>query len=188
MRLRLDRWLVALAAIVVASVAFGFWYDHAAGQWDARVESALGEARAADIRSELYLEQAIDASARAEALAEEAGERVQVVTERVVEIREVMVPDTCIPLVAPRDSVIDTLFVAVDEWKEAYETEVSGAALLRLGLQEQTTRGDSLVAVLQDRPGPRKWWVPGVGVGAFTGFCSGETCSGVGVTLSWRIR
>ena len=177
-----------LVTVVVLSLGYSSLYARSKGEWDIRTQTAIERAQIADTRSALYLEQATDAEARAASSAEKGGERVRVVTERVVEIREVVVPPASIPFVAPRDSVIDTLFVAVDEWKEAYETEVTASALLKLGLQEQTTRGDSLVAVLQDRLGPRKWWVPGVGVGAFTGFCSGETCSGVGVTLSWRIR
>jgi hypothetical protein len=111
-----------------------------------------------------------------------------VVRERVVEVREVEVPAIAQPFVAQRDSVIDDLLVALDEKDEVIAEYVSVVEFLQRESASFELRGDSLEAVLEDRPGPKKWWMPEAGVGPFVGMCQGGgICSGVGLTLSWRI-
>lgn len=174
---------------VVLSMGYGVWYGHSRSVWDARAEAALEQVVLADARADVLEGLVRDAAANADSLMAAADERARGARERVVVIREVEVPAPCVPFTAVRDTVIDTLIVSVDDWKEAYEEGVTALDFLRLSRDEILLSRDSVVAVLADRPGPREWWVPEVGAGVFTGICTGQqVCSGVGVTFSWKVR
>lgn len=178
--------MIALAVAVAVSIGYSLFYRHSRNEWESRVEVALKDANAARAQAEVFGELAEAAEARAAALDTVATERVRVVRERVVEIREVEVPAIAQPFVAARDSIIDELLVAVDEKDEVIAEHISAAEALRMQVGLMTLRGDSLVAVLEDRPDPKKWWVPQSGVGGFLGMCSGgSVCSGIGLTFSW---
>lgn len=180
--------IALIAAVAVAiSVTYSLFYRHNRNEWESRVSIALKDADAAQAQAEVFEELAAEAEARATALNVEVTERVRVVRERVVEVREVEVPAVAQPFVIPRDSIIDELLVVVDQKDEVIEEHISAAEMLRQQVGLLAVRGDSLVAVLEDRPDPRKWWVPQAGVGAFVGACTGGgICSGVGLTFSWR--
>lgn len=178
-----------LVAVVAISIGYGLWFGQSRSEWEIRVESALVDARAWEAQAEVYRELANSAEVRAEAVNVKATERVRVVRERVVEVREVEAPAIAQPFVAVRDSIIDELLVVVKEKDEAIAEYVSVVAFLRQESKAFELRGDSLEVVLEDRPGPRKWWMPKLGLGPFTGVCQGGGfCSGVGVTLSWSIQ
>lgn len=177
-----------LVAVVAISVGYGVLYRHSRSEWEARVESTLKTAEVWKTQAMVFRALAETHERRADSLDVSATERVRVVRERVVEVREVEVPAIARPFVAARDSIIDELLVAVDEKDEAIAEYVSVNEFLRRESQKFEIRGDSLEAVLIDRPGPRKWWMPQTGVGGFVGMCSGGgICSGVGLTLSWSL-
>lgn len=183
-----DNAIATLLAILAISIGYGFFYRHSRSEWETRVERTLNDAKAWEARAGVFRQLAEQHEARAEAIDSKATERVRVVRERVVEVREVEVPAIAQPFVAVRDSIIDELLVVVDEKDEAIEEYVSVVDFLRRESASFEVRGDSLEAVLIDRPGPRKWWMPQTGVGGFVGMCSGGgVCSGVGLTLSWSI-
>jgi hypothetical protein len=178
--------VVALVAVVALSIGYTVLYRHSRGEWEARVESALESAEAWEAQASVFETLADSANAHADSVQTVATERVRVVRERVVEVREVEVPAIAQPFVAQRDSIIDELLVAVDEKDEAIEEYVTAAEFLRKQVNLFEMRGDSLVAVLEDRPGPRKWWIPQAGAGGFVGACTGGgICSGFGLTFSW---
>ena len=180
--------MAALAVALTVSVGYGLLYRHNRSEWEARVESTLKDAEAWKTQAMVFREMADSAQARAEVVNASATERVRVVRERVVEVREVEVPAIARPFVAARDSIIDELLVAVDQKDEVIAEYVSVTEFLRRESQKFEIRGDSLEAVLVDRPGPRKWWMPQTGVGGFVGMCAGGgVCSGVGLTLSWSL-
>ena len=176
-----------LIALVVLSVGYTLFYRHNRSEWESRVEAALTDAKAWEAQAAVFEKLAGEAEARAEAVNTQATERVRVVRERVVEIREVEVPSIAQPFVAVRDSIINELLVVVDEKDEVIAEYVSVVDFLRKQSRKFEIRGDSLEAVLIDRPGPRKWWMPQLGAGPFVGMCQGGTCSGVGLTLSWSL-
>lgn len=182
-----DLWKI-LVAVAVLSIAYSLFYQHQRGEWESRVEAALDDAKVWEAQAEVFEALADSAEARAEARDARAIERVRVVRERVVEVREVEVPAIAQPFVAVRDSIIDELFLVVAEKDEVIAEFVSVVDFLRREAGLFEIRGDSLEAVLIDRPAPRKWWMPKAGVGPFAGMCqSGGICSGVGVTLSWSL-
>ncbi len=181
----LVRVLVAFAAM---SLLYGGLFRHAETRWEGEVRLALDSASVWKERAEGWRVQADSAQVVADSLRESSTERVRVVRERVVEVREVEVPAIARPFVEPLLEIIDELLVAVDMQEEVIEEYVTVAEFLRLQSGAFEIRGDSLEAVLLDRPGPRKWWMPKTGVGPFVGFCqSGGICSGVGLTLSWSL-
>lgn len=180
--------VTALAVLVAVSVGYSILYGRNQSAWEDRVQVVLKDAELLKTQAEVYSRLATEASIRAARIDTVSIERVRVVRERVVEVREVEVPAIAHPFVAPRDSIIDELLVAVDEKDEAIAEYISVAEFLRQESGMFEMRGDSLEAVLMERPGPRKWWIPQVGVGPFVGMCQGGgICSGVGVTLSWRL-
>jgi hypothetical protein len=91
----------------------------------------LQDAEAWKAQASVFENLAYSAEARADSVQTFATERVRVVRERVVEVREVEVPASAQPFVAQRDSIIDELLVAVDEKDEAIEGYVTAAEFLR---------------------------------------------------------
>ena len=178
--------VTALVVFVAVSVGYGVWYRHNLNQWEEKVQVTLKDAEAWKAQAEVYEALAASATSRAAQIDTITIERVRVVRERVVEVREVRVPAIAQPFVAVRDSIIDELLVIVDKKDEVIAEYVTAAEFLRQQVGLMTMRGDSLVAVLDDRPSSRKWWIPQAGAGGFVGLCSGGgICSGVGLTFSW---
>lgn len=183
-----NRFTGGVIILLLVAVGYGLWHGRTVSQWETRVESALEDARTAEAQAEVFGHLAEVHEARATAFAASAAEQAQVVRERVVEVREVEVPAPCVSLVAVRDTIIDTSIVVVDRQAEAIVEYVAVAEFLRQRSMLFQMRGDSLEAVLIDRPGPKAWWMPETGVGGFVGVCAGGgVCSGVGITFSWSI-
>lgn len=177
-----------LAVALVAIASLFFIARGVKSDWDLRASSAVATAEAERVRADSLQSVAYHFQAAADSLARVATERGARVRERVEVVREVRVPDSCVSFVAPRDSVIDTLFVQVDTWRGAYEAQILSSLALTGAYEVRGTVIDSLVSVLQDRPKPRAAWIPEVRVGLWTGICStGSPCLGVGVGLAWRV-
>jgi len=88
-----------------------------------------------------------------------------------------------------RDELIEEQDDQIIDLVAAVAIERSAAAELRLGLSDAISRGDSLDAVLSDRPRPRPSFLPRMSVGPFIGFCAdGTSCVGVGLHLSWEVK
>ena len=187
MRFEFSRTFLILSTLVVVSAVYGVLYDHASGQWEDRTEAALTQAALYGVRADSAIAAAASIGGVAIWLALAAEGRAQGARERVVVVDTVVVPAPCVPFTAPRDTIIDTLFVAVDTWRTAFDEGIAANTLLRDGLTLVTESRDSLALVLADRPGRRQWWVPQLGMGGFAGVCTDlRSCAGVGLTLSWE--
>jgi len=179
----------AAVALVVAAAGLAGLRARDSRVWETRAVHALALADTATSRADSLEAVASAANTRAEEMAELAAQRGRLAQQRVVEIRERAVPDTCLSYTTPRDEVIDTLLVSVDRWGAAWGEGVAARVALTSANLSLRLVADSMSAVLRDRPGGRSAWVPTVGLGLFTGLCvGGDPCAGVGVTLSWSIR
>lgn len=178
--------VVAAAGILLAVDSCHQRQDNRA--WEARADAAVAMASEEAARASLELARADAASAEAERLqgvADSLGRRTR---ERVVEVREVVVPEYAVPFVAPRDSIIEDLMVENEILEGANLALRASNSYLRLALGRVTASESALRAVLDDRPRPTSRWLPSVGFGAFAGACSdGRACSGLGVTVGWEI-
>lgn len=178
----------AVTLVVLASAAYGAFSRHRVSEWETRADSALRVAAAQQERAFAHRERAEAAENAARRLRIQADSLRTRTRERIVEVREIPVPEECEEVVAPRDSIIDTLEVESETLRDALDAQMEAAAQLRVEADTWRERGDSLEVVLQDRPGPRARWVPVAGVGLFAGMCSnGLPCMGAGVTLTWEI-
>ncbi|MGI0149163.1 MAG: hypothetical protein ACREDF_06500, partial [Thermoplasmata archaeon] len=91
------------------------------------------------------------------------------------------VPDTCLPNLAVRDSLIASQALEIAQWRELAGAR---AAMLALALGAR----DSLRDALASRPRPLIAGIglslPKIGLGAFAGVCGdGRACVGVGIVL-----
>lgn len=183
-------WIVAvLATLLVVSAAYGFVKDHQASEWEQRAVVALDSTETWMARARSLQEAAGAWSRQAHELADRAQQRDTVIVESIRTVRESTPPEIRVePSVVARDSIIDELVVTNNHWQQAFEQQARAYILSQESARTYKIAADSLRAVLEDRPEPRAWWIPQVGVGGFTGYCPNlGTCSGVGVTLSWRI-
>lgn len=185
---RWGRAAVGLVVILVIAASLGRLYTHQAGEWEQRAASAAERARAERVRADSATAAAAFATAQADSLARAADQREVKVRERIVYLRAQPVPDSCQTFTAPRDSVIDSLLVVVDDWKGAYHVQSAASSSLRTANRILSESNDSLLQVIDARPRPRPWYIPEIGVGPFVGACTTGPCAGAGLTLSWRIR
>ena len=178
-----QRMATALMTVIVAIVAVAVIavFAKRAADADARLTRAEEHADSLMVLAAEMEAVASYHEARADSIERDATQRLQQVRERVVALHDEVVPDTCAPFVAPRDTLLDealaaadTLRVALDETRLALGAKDSTIAALR-------TSHDTLRAVVRDA---RRSWKPtlGVTVGACT---SGDfPCAAVGLT--WR--
>jgi hypothetical protein len=152
--------------------------------WEARVQQAEQAAREARTRADSAIVVADSLQTQAQLLFSRAGERIQTVRARVEEVRAVVVPDTCISLVASRDTLIDDALAAAETAQQAYGAERVVAQTLRGSYEGMRVSNDSLLAVLAARPRPRTWWKPTLGVTAGLGVRGLDAVVG----LTWEIR
>ncbi len=176
--------LLAVVLVVSTALAVDKCYSGRADEWEGRVKVVL--AASEDLRSRV-----VDLQAEAEVLrsqaaasAEEAAAREPIILERIVRL-----PPAVTPGEVQRDTIIVELQGLSDKWKLSYQTEVLSHALTREALDLAVVRGDSLFAVLQDRPGKKPWFIPELVIGPFVGACvpAGTPCAGLGATLGWKI-
>lgn len=181
--------LIAVIAVVGVSVAVSRTYHDAAVTWEARAEAAERFSAEKQWEAAKAEQRADSAAAVADSLARSADERGAQRARRVAEVRGVEAPDTCLPFVAPRDTIIDQLVVEVGEWRGAFEAERLASTELRRAVTALEVGNDSLLSVIQTRPSARPWWIPelGAGPGVFV-TPAGEVRVGAGIHLSWRLR
>lgn len=178
-----QRVISALMAVALVAAAFSaVWIRKEWSRFEARavraeqVADSLGQV--ADSAFVVADEHAVRADS-AEVAADEL--RAQVAA-RVAVVREVVVPDTCAPFVAVRDSLIDDALETADSYKAALDERVAEVVALRTAGRVLEESNDSLLAVLRARPKPRSRLIPSVGV--TVGVCStGDApCAAVGLT------
>ena len=182
--------LAAVVALVVAAAVYGRTKAVQAREWEFRAEEALRDARdLQDVVKEARRQAAANAAAADEWKERADSASARVPPSRIVEIREIPVPVECEGVVAIRDTVIDTLFVANQALDSAYTAKAREVDFLQQGLAAQTQAADSLRVALATRPSSPAWYIPSVRPGAFVGAClDGTLCGGFGVTLSWNVH
>lgn len=157
-------------------------------QYEADARRILAESRANEARADSLALVAFRAEGRAsaaEARADALGSRARVVRVRV---DTVPVPAEALPYTAPRDTLIGLLEEENGELRVALAESHTVADALRQSNALLRTSVDSLRSVLSRRPKPRSPLIPTLGAGLFAGVCADlKPCSGVGVTLSWRL-
>ena len=184
---------IALGLLLVwgAAEAVGWWRGRLS-EYERRAQTAEAFARVTQAWSDSVGLRADSIEAENVELASRTAQRDTVVRVRYrdVLVREELLPapDTCIPFIAVRDSIIREGLAIIDSTRAAYDREVVVSGLLRLSRDTLRTLSDSLYAVIRDRPGPRPWWVPSLGVGPVVGWCLDGPCAGVGASLAWRVR
>ena len=173
---------VAVVALVLGA---GRCYSGRADAWEARVVTTLAESKRLRSRVIDLQAEAEELRSQAVASAEEAEAREPIIRERIVQL-----PPAETPGEVERDEIIVELVRNRDKWKLAYELSEMANGQLTQALGLAVVRGDSLHAVLEDRPGKKPWWIPELGIGPFAGLCSGgKPCVGpVSLNLSWKIK
>lgn len=181
--------IVVAIAIAIAVVVTDRCRQGDISEWEDRVAQAQQNHAADMARIAEVLEQESVRADSAEARAQELEAQEPVIRERIDSVRVQTPPELeDHPAITRRDSIIDTLIVQRDSWKDLFREEQAANVRLRGLLDDAVADADSLSAVLDDRPSERPWWLPRLGVGPFAGMCSsGRPCSGVGATLSWDI-
>jgi hypothetical protein len=175
--------VVGLVVLAVTSLVADRCYSSRASEWEARVVAVQRVADEHRQRAEAAEVEAEKLRSQAAAIAEAAEARQPVIDTMIVRL-----PPAETPGEAQRDTIITELQTQVQTWKSAYQKQLEAGAVLRVALGEMTARGDSLEAVLADRPTKKPWWIPEVVMGPFAGLCSeGRPCAGVGVALGWKI-
>lgn len=183
-------WKYALGAVaVVAAVLIvrSLWAAKDA-EWQERVEREMA-------RAEVLLE--IGDSLRVEAESyEELADSLAVAAETrdtviVTMIEELPAPPAdCEPYTAPRDSVIAEQEKRYDDVTAALEAQREATAKLRIAEAKARMAGDSLLAVLSDRPRPLSPLIPSVGLGCTAGLSPLTRQADVvcGLSLSWEVK
>lgn len=182
--------IAALAAGLLVVVVGDRCHSVSLAEWETRVERVQEQARH-------QRERAKQAEAEADSLSEAAGRalraaesaeariRAQVDTVRAEtppELREH-------PAIVQRDSLIGGLLDESTRLRRAFDLQRQASARLRAALASEKARGDSLSAVLEDRPGDRPWFLPRLGLGVAAGLDSrGLPNTVAGLTVSWEVR
>jgi len=185
----MSRGLVAVLVALVAGAALALsWQHRDRDVWEGQVAGALATRDSLKAEAEAAILRAVEAEHRAHqslAWADSVGQRAR---ERVVVVRGVEVPAPAVPYTAPRDSIIDVLIAEADTLRQVVVTQEEVISYLRGALAMERASAVVLEDVLHERPGADPWWKPTVTAGAFVGACSnGRACSGLGVTVGWRI-
>ena len=187
---RIYHTIVLVLAIVTVIILFDKCRDGRASEWQQR--AAVAEARAAVLEGEVR-----EARARSDSLSALAADSAQEANE--AEIRIVARIDTVRvetppelrdhPAIVERDAIIDEQQEQIARWRSAYDLQTRALAALQVATDKAVERGDSLAAVLKDRPGDRPWWLPRLGVGPAAGFDMDGRARALpaSVNLSWEI-
>src|SRR5690606_21947602 len=187
----LRQWVVAAVVAVLAVTVVDRCHRNTVSEYKARVERLTEQVKQEKKVAEAAKAEAAAERAKADSLAVAAARRTAAIDERIEQVRD-STPDhlRSEPAVVVRDSIITELRTVVDTWRTAFEHKQREVAALQTALRATESSRDSLVAVLNDRPGERPWYVPRLGVGPFVGLCAGGApCAGpVAVTLTWEIR
>ena len=152
------------AALVVALLVAGRCYGERESEWEARVERV--QATAAQLRAEVVWERAVVESLTRENVRLVAGisDRAIVTDTLIIEL-----PPAETPGEVARDEIIVRLTGERDDAIDAFHRQVAATARLNAALGVALARGDSLAAVLEDRPSGRPWYLPRIGLGPSVG-------------------
>jgi hypothetical protein len=184
----LRRWfpdLIIIGLVVMAgSMVFSRLWSDRQSAWETRVEAVSATARE-------NLAHALEAEEVADSLRSQAARAASEASARSDETDELIVaiPPAVTPAEEQRDSVIVRLVGERDGWREAYLVADSAYNKLQGAFDLAIERGDSLQAVLDDRPGDRPWFIPRVTIGA-----SGVLDDGAfevkvpAINLGWEIK
>lgn len=177
--------LAVVATLLVADRCHRAEY----AEWEARVETVQRQAAVNLERTVEALREEQEQSQRADSIAEDVRERAVRVEERIDTVLVETPPELeDHPAIVQRDKIIEEVTDQRDDALRAFEEQKEATAILRTALEESRETVDSLSTVLEDRPSPRPWWVPEVGVGPFAGLCSdGGPCTGLGAHVSWKV-
>lgn len=177
-------------AIALAALAFHSWYSGNQAEWEQRVARVQEQARMDSIAGAEHRARADSLQLVAEAAEQRAARRDTVIRLIREEIEALPPePESCKLFTEPRDRLISECELQAAELREGLQAQSESLDALRRAEIRARSRGDSLSAVLADRPQPRPGWVPEVSVGPFAGFCiDGTACAGVGVQLSWSVE
>lgn len=182
--------LGALVLVFVSLLVTQCQQDREA-EWENRVERLQGAYAATSERYARALRAEEARADSAESRAQDLDARRPVVRERIDSVRVETPPELeNHPAIVQRDQIIDSLVVSRDAWRGLFREEQAANVRLRGLLEETRAHADSLSAVLDDRPGPRPWYVPTVTVGPQAGLdpMTGRPYKGVGVTLGWEVE
>jgi len=191
--------LIAIVLLILFGLVLVWGIAEAVGAYQRRVSEYERRAQTAEAFARVTLAWSDSVGAMADSIEAENVElalrtarrdTVVRVRYRDVLIREELLPapDSCIPFIAVRDSIIREGMAIIDSTRAAYDREVVVSGMLRLSRDTLRVAVDSLVNVLHDRPGQRPWFIPTLGVGPTLGWCLDGPCAGVGVSLAWRVR
>jgi len=177
------------AALAVALFAFDSCRRSSNAEWEARIERVQEQARRDSAATQKHIERADELEQQVDALQRRVSQRNVAIDGLRTAIEAADVPEEAIPAVTLRDRLIDELTLQTSDLTVALGVEREASAELRLALAHSISRGDSLGAVLDDRPRPRPGWLPRLSIGPFAGICTdASTCTGIGVQLSWEVK
>ena len=186
----LVRYLIIGGILALVALAANRCYNINADEWERRVLVIQKQVEFQKDLAKTAEQRADKAEAEAAALASEAQTQEIIIRERIdsvfvqtpVELRDH-------PAIVKRDEIIAELIVESSTWKSAYEAQLKASVSLRVANSELHTALDSTLAVLEDRPTTKPWWIPSLGFGPFVGVCTEpKPCAGVGVTVSWSLK
>lgn len=176
--------LILVAVAVLAVVVTDRCYSSRLSEWEERAESALAVAEQQKARVAALESEADSLRSQAAAIAEDAAARAPVTDTLIEEL-----PPAETPGEEARDEVIERLVVERDGFKAAYDAQLRASAKLREALDVAVERGDSLAAVLEDRPSKRPWYIPRLGIGPGVGYNgSGPHVDPLQIHLTWEIK
>lgn len=179
-----------LIVAVLVAVVFGYCYRQSRSEWERRAADAVTRADSLQKRVRVLTDSARLFENRADTLSSKAAKADTIIRQRIVRVRA-ETPDSLahVPAVVERDAIIDSLQIEVSDLRSAFESEKEANARLHMALDRATERGDTLAAVLKDRPKPPPWFIPKIVLGPSAGLqTTGKPYTGVGVTLGWEIH
>ena len=188
---RRDWIIIGLVAGLAGVIFAGNCYRAQAEEWERQVRVALVQAENLDERARAAEERAEVAEDSAAVLVEALRTQEPIIRERIKTVRvETPVELEGHPAIIERDQIIDALTVESAGWREAFDLQLRASADLKLANVDLRARGDSLVAVLGDRPKKHPWFIPRLGVGPYAGIDShGKPSAGpIAIHLAWELK
>jgi hypothetical protein len=170
--------LIAVALLGAAAIGYHL-LDSRWREWNRQVEEAQEWARAETARADSAVSESDRERARADSLAAIPSVLDTIAIDTIL----VAAPDTCAPLVA----IIEELVDENARLRMAYDTLSSAAGRLRVSYDDLLVVNDSLMTVLDNRPIPPPKWLPSFQVGPQVGAGPDGFYYGVGISISWEI-
>lgn len=177
-------WIIAAVVFAAVLLGVGHCLDRRADRWEQRAREALVREEAQRSRVEALLEVADSLRSQAVELEARADARDTVTLERIVRL-----PPAETAGEHARDTIIAEQRETITDLRGALALEQAAGNRLRAAFDTALARGDSLAAVLRDRPSGRPWYLPRLGVGPGLGYHDkGVIASPLTLHLSWELR